>query len=352
MECCGGKTVADNAHLKRLRHIFTPYNDIKRYLTVMQYNESGANQGIDMTHPDVFRAVPILGGYKVVLRPGDDIAASLSAVMSEYKIKNAEVYGFGAVENVDFDSKSTKGVGSPKNLEMVSLTGVLKADTGGSPKIDLHTSFGSDDFAVKAGSFSGAKVSYSFEIFVITDPRYSSLFAKFQKAALKNKKSKPGTHEIDGGFELALGPEENVWDKLNALMEAKNIQSANIIASGKMREVTFGFFNSETKVYDPRTISAGPSQKGLEVVSMIGSLARKKDSEPFPHIHASVRTATGEIEGGHFLAGKADSLKVLVITDPQLFYRTADPAVYGANVFQLAKPEASAKLKPGNKLIP
>ena len=94
-------------------------------------------------------------------------------------------------------------------------------------------------------------------------------------------------------------------------------------------DITFGFFDFETKKYNPRDF------KSVELASMHGTIAWKNDS-PSIHAHGVVADKTFQAFGGHILNATVGtgSVEILITVHDKSFERTKDDAI-GADVLSL-----------------
>ncbi|MDT3718221.1 DNA-binding protein [Pseudomonas oryzihabitans] len=121
-----------------------------------------------MTEPRRYVSTP--SGFLLVLRQGDEVLASLEALMREESIPSATLSGFGFVATArlgffDF-TKGDYDAREFQQLEITGLNGTL-AWKDGAPSVHAHASGGDRDFAVVGGHVLGLRVGRgSFEITV------------------------------------------------------------------------------------------------------------------------------------------------------------------------------------------
>ena len=94
-------------------------------------------------------------------------------------------------------------------------------------------------------------------------------------------------------------------------------------------DITFGFFDFETKKYKPRDF------KHIELVSMHGTIAWKKGSTSI-HAHGVVADKAFQAFGGHILNATVGtgSVEIFITVHDKQFERTKDDAI-GADVLSL-----------------
>jgi uncharacterized protein len=127
---------------------------------------------------------------------------------------------------------------------------------------------------------------------------------------------------------MVLRQHDCVLEQLENFARVEEIPAANFTGMGFV-DITFGFFDFETKQYAPRDF------KSVELVSMHGTIAWKKDSTSI-HAHGVVADKTFQAFGGHILnatVGKG-SVEILITVHDKPFERTKDDSI-GADVLSL-----------------
>jgi predicted DNA-binding protein with PD1-like motif len=134
--------------------------------------------------------------------------------------------------------------------------------------------------------------------------------------------------KVPAGYLMVLKQGDGVINQLEDFAQSEKILSANFTGMGFVN-ITFGFFNFQTKKYEPRTFN------DVELVSMHGTIAWKNDSVSI-HAHGVVADKTFHAYGGHILKAKVGtgSVEVLITTHDKRFERKKDEAI-GADVLQL-----------------
>lgn len=134
--------------------------------------------------------------------------------------------------------------------------------------------------------------------------------------------------KVPAGYLMVLRQGDSILTELEKFALSENILSANFTGMGFVN-ITFGFFNFQTKKYDPRTF------KDVELVSMHGTIAWKKDSISI-HAHGVVADKTFHAYGGHILKAEVGtgSVEILITTHNKRFERERDEAI-GADVLQI-----------------
>jgi predicted DNA-binding protein with PD1-like motif len=121
-----------------------------------------------MTQPK--RHIAVTGGFLMVLRQGDDVFASLEALMRDEGIASASIRGFGFVRTAGFGYFDfARGDYEPRefaDLEITGLTGTL-AWKDAKPAIHAHATGAGRDFTAVGGHVLGLVVGRgSFELTV------------------------------------------------------------------------------------------------------------------------------------------------------------------------------------------
>src|SRR5688572_4501759 len=134
--------------------------------------------------------------------------------------------------------------------------------------------------------------------------------------------------KVADGYLMVLRQHDNVLEELENFARTEKIPSANFTGMGFV-DITFGFFDFETKKYDPKEF------KSVELVSMHGTIAWKKDSASI-HAHGVVADKTFQAFGGHILHAKVGtgSVEILITVHDKSFERKKDDAI-GADVLSL-----------------
>ena len=99
--------------------------------------------------------------------------------------------------------------------------------------------------------------------------------------------------KVPAGYLMVLRQGDSLIKELENFALSEKILSANFTGMGFVN-ITFGFYNFETKKYDPKSF------KNVELVSMHGTIAWKNDSVSI-HTHGLVSDKTFRAYGGHIL---------------------------------------------------
>jgi uncharacterized protein len=92
-------------------------------------------------------------------------------------------------------------------------------------------------------------------------------------------------------------------------------------AIGALSYAKLGWFNCETKQYDPACVL----HEQVELLSLIGDIALK-DGEPQVHAHVVVGRSDGTAHGGHLLEARVRPTCELILTEsPSHLQKKVDP---------------------------
>ena len=122
-------------------------------------------------------------------------------------------------------------------------------------------------------------------------------------------------------FAVVFAPGEEVTEGLLRLAREEQLQGSHFAGIGALQDVVLGYWDPDTKDY--RRI---PIREQVEVLSLIGNLARGPDGKPKLHAHLVVGKADGTAHGGHLLEGHVHPTLELVVTElPKQLQRHLDP---------------------------
>jgi hypothetical protein len=120
-------------------------------------------------------------------------------------------------------------------------------------------------------------------------------------------------------YALILETGEEVVSQLRRFAQENGLAASRLTAIGAFSSVTLGYFNWESKQYEPIQL-----QEQVEVLSLIGDIALQ-DGQPATHIHVVVGTKDGAAHGGHLLhAYVRPTLEVIVDEAPAHLRRSFD----------------------------
>lgn len=114
---------------------------------------------------------------------------------------------------------------------------------------------------------------------------------------------------------------DEVVSGLREFAKQNHLSGSHFTAIGAFQAVTLAYFQWETKQYQPI-----PLHEQVEVLSLIGDIARKEDGEPEIHAHVVVGRSDGTTRGGHLKeAYVRPTLEVILIESPRYLQRRHDP---------------------------
>ena len=113
---------------------------------------------------------------------------------------------------------------------------------------------------------------------------------------------------FETGDELAAG--------LLQFAKEQGLSAASFKAVGALSSVRLGWFNWETKKYDP----AVTLDEQVELLSLIGDVALK-DGDPVVHAHAVIGKRDGTAHGGHLLRADVRPTCEVVLTESPVHLR-------------------------------
>jgi predicted DNA-binding protein with PD1-like motif len=97
-----------------------------------------------------------------------------------------------------------------------------------------------------------------------------------------------------------------------------------LTAIGALRDATLGFWDWETKDY-----ARIPIQEQVEVVSLVGNIARGPDGSPKLHAHVVVSARDGRAYGGHLLEAHVRPTLEVIVTELPLHLQRRHDEVTG-----------------------
>lgn len=135
--------------------------------------------------------------------------------------------------------------------------------------------------------------------------------------------------KTETGYLMVLRESDNVIEAIENLAKQQNIPSANFSGIGFAGEVTFGFYDSKQKKFNPKTF------KKVEMGSITGSIAWNNDI-PSIHIHGVATDEHFNAFGGHILSLKVGtgSMEIYITVAKQELQRKVEQPL-NANVLQI-----------------
>jgi predicted DNA-binding protein with PD1-like motif len=122
-------------------------------------------------------------------------------------------------------------------------------------------------------------------------------------------------------FVLVFETNDELAATLKKFASEQKLSSASFKAIGALSFAKLGWFNWESKQYEPSVVL----NEQLELLSLIGDAA-SKDGEPQVHAHAIVGKRDGTAHGGHLLEARVRPTCELVLTEsPAHLRKEFDP---------------------------
>jgi uncharacterized protein len=111
-------------------------------------------------------------------------------------------------------------------------------------------------------------------------------------------------------FVLIFETGDEVAGVLQQFAKGQGLGGSSFKAIGALSYAKLGWFNWETKQYDPACIL----DEQVELLSLIGDIARR-DGEPQVHAHVVVGRSDGSAHGGHLLEARVRPTCELILTE-------------------------------------
>jgi predicted DNA-binding protein with PD1-like motif len=122
-------------------------------------------------------------------------------------------------------------------------------------------------------------------------------------------------------YALIFDTGDPVMKSLQDFARSHQLAGSHFTAIGAFREATLGYFDWEKKDYQRI-----PIKEQVEVLSLIGDVARDERGEPKLHAHVVVGKANGMAYGGHLLeAIVRPTLELILVESPRHLQRRHDP---------------------------
>ena len=133
---------------------------------------------------------------------------------------------------------------------------------------------------------------------------------------------------VPSGYLMVLRQGDDVLAQIEEMAAKEKIPSANFTGMGFVN-VKFGFFNFETKQYEPKEF------KDVELAGMTGSIAWQSDTVSL-HTHGIITDKNFNAFGGHMLAATVGtgSVEIMITVHGKKLERIMEQPL-GANVLSL-----------------
>ena len=122
-------------------------------------------------------------------------------------------------------------------------------------------------------------------------------------------------------YALVFDTGDEVNETLLAFAREHRVDSAHFTGIGALTDVVLGYFEWDRKEY-----KRIPVHEQVEVVSLVGNIARSPEGGPALHAHIVVGRSDGMAMGGHLLGGHVrPTLEVALTESPAYLQRAIDP---------------------------
>jgi uncharacterized protein len=123
-------------------------------------------------------------------------------------------------------------------------------------------------------------------------------------------------------------------DEIAALLQRfatqQGLTDSSFKAIGALSYAKLGWFNWETKRYDPACVL----DEQVELLSLIGDIALK-DGDPQVHAHVVVGRSDGTAHGGHLLEARVRPTCELILTESPIHLRKKIDPTSGIALIQI-----------------
>ncbi len=122
-------------------------------------------------------------------------------------------------------------------------------------------------------------------------------------------------------YALVFDTGDEVMKTLQSFAREHGLAGSHFTAIGAFREATLGYFDWQKKDYLRIAV-----REQVEVLSLVGDIARDEHDQPKLHAHVVVGKRDGTAHGGHLLeAIVRPTLEVILVESPKQLQRRHDP---------------------------
>ena len=122
-------------------------------------------------------------------------------------------------------------------------------------------------------------------------------------------------------YALAFDTGDEVCGELLSFAREHGIDCAQLTGLGAFSQVVLGYFDWKRKQY-----ARIPVEEQVELLSLVGDIARGEDGGPKLHAHVVVGGRDGSARGGHLLEARVrPTLELMLVESPEHLRRTSDP---------------------------
>jgi predicted DNA-binding protein with PD1-like motif len=128
--------------------------------------------------------------------------------------------------------------------------------------------------------------------------------------------------KVPEGYLMVLQQGDDIFKELEKFAKTGNIPSANFTGMGFVGKINFGFFNFDTKKYEPQEF-----QK-MELAGMNGTIGKKGETFSI-HAHGIVTGRDFAAHGGHILNATVGtgSVEIMILVHDKVFERKFDSKI-------------------------
>ena len=132
-------------------------------------------------------------------------------------------------------------------------------------------------------------------------------------------------HEEGGQktFALVFDTGDEVMACLTNFAKENGLDAARLTAIGAFSDATLGYFDIQRKDYEKI-----PVEEQVEVLSLVGDIAKGNSGEPQVHAHVVVGRSDGTTRGGHLLEARVrPTLEVILVESLEHLRRGTDEEI-------------------------
>jgi predicted DNA-binding protein with PD1-like motif len=119
--------------------------------------------------------------------------------------------------------------------------------------------------------------------------------------------SKPGETRI---WIAVLETGEEAKQSLLSLAKKEGVAAASFVALGAFKKAVVGYFDWQTKKYQPIPIG-----EQVEVITLVGDIVPDEKGKPSLHAHTVLGRSDGSTRGGHLIEGHVRPTLEITITE-------------------------------------
>jgi predicted DNA-binding protein with PD1-like motif len=122
-------------------------------------------------------------------------------------------------------------------------------------------------------------------------------------------------------YALVFETGDDVCDLLLSFAREHDVDCAQLTGLGAFSRAVLGYFDWEKKVYERI-----PIEEQVELLSLVGDIARTDDGGPKLHAHVVLGKRDGSACGGHLIEAQVrPTLELILVESPEHLRRRSDP---------------------------